>query len=322
MNDDWYLQIAEGNFAIFDSFVKAKTVLAEHNKIACSISGGGDSDIVLDICTKLDPEKRIRYVWFNTGMEYAATKRHLDYLEQKYGITIERISAIKTIPQCCREYGQPFLNKIVSQFIEALQKHGFQWEDEPYEVLLEKYPGCGSYIRWWCSRHTFHSYNISHNKYLKEFLIAHPPTFPISNKCCLYAKKKVGARFDKEFEADLNIMGIRKAEGGVRSVIKSCFTSGDGKKRDVYRPIFWYTDFDKWSYETMFDVKHSDCYRVWGLKRTGCVGCPYNRKLESELEIMKTYEPNMYKAACNVFADTYEYTRQYREFVRGMKEKE
>lgn len=40
MSED-FLQIAEGNFAIFDSFVKAKTVLAEHNKIACSISGGG-----------------------------------------------------------------------------------------------------------------------------------------------------------------------------------------------------------------------------------------------------------------------------------------
>ena len=317
MNIHELMQKAEGNFAIFDGYAKAYSVLSRHDNIACSISGGSDSDIVLDICARLDPEKKIRYVWFNTGMEYAATKRHLDYLEQKYGITIERIPAIKSIPICCREYGQPFLSKLVSQYIGSLQMRGFQWEDEPYEVLVEKYPYNRSYIGWWCNKHQFHSYNINHNQYLKEFLIAHPPTFRISNKCCIYAKKKVGQKFDKENDSDLHIVGIRKSEGGVRAGLKSCFTPGEGK--DVYRPIFWYKDEDKRAYEQLFDVHHSDCYEVWGLKRTGCVGCPFNRKLEEELDVIQKYEPNLYKAACNVFHDSYEYTRQYREFVKEMK---
>lgn len=33
-------------------------------------------------------------------------------------------------------------------------------------------------------------FNISYNKYLKEFIIQNPPDFRISKKCCTYAKKK------------------------------------------------------------------------------------------------------------------------------------
>ena len=46
-----------------------------------SISGGADSDMMLDMIQALEPEKNypsdvIRYAWFDTGIEYTATKRH------------------------------------------------------------------------------------------------------------------------------------------------------------------------------------------------------------------------------------------------------
>ena len=60
-----------------------------------SISGGADSDMMLDMLMALDPAKNypnseIHYVWFDTGIEYTATKQHLKALEEKYGIAIER----------------------------------------------------------------------------------------------------------------------------------------------------------------------------------------------------------------------------------------
>lgn len=60
-----------------------------------SISGGADSDMMLDMLMALDPAKNypfneMHYVWFDTGIEYTATKQHLKNLEEKYGITIER----------------------------------------------------------------------------------------------------------------------------------------------------------------------------------------------------------------------------------------
>ena len=82
------------DFLIFDGMVKTNSIInkPEYKNIMCSISGGSDSDIILDILTKLDVDKKIHYVWFNTGIEYQATKDHLDFWEEKYGITIERES--------------------------------------------------------------------------------------------------------------------------------------------------------------------------------------------------------------------------------------
>ena len=64
----------------------------------CSISGGSDSDIVLDLIHKVDEDGKVKYVWIDTGLDYTATKEHLDFLEQKYGITIERVKPDKPIP--------------------------------------------------------------------------------------------------------------------------------------------------------------------------------------------------------------------------------
>ena len=81
-------------------------------------------------------------------------------------------------------------------------------------------------------------------------------------------------------------------------------------------PIFWYTNKDKEAYEQIFNIQHSRCYTEYGLKRTGCCGCPYNKDFESDLEIIKQYEPKLYKAVNNIFHDSYEYTRLYNEYCK------
>ena len=86
---------------------------------------------MLDIVWRCDKENKVDYVWFDTGLEYQATKEHLEYLEEHYGIKIIRHKAIKAIPLSCKEYGQPFVSKQVSEFIQRLQSHNFKWEDEP-----------------------------------------------------------------------------------------------------------------------------------------------------------------------------------------------
>lgn len=283
---------------------------------------------MLDLLSKLDVQQRIKYVWFDTGIEYQATKDHLKYLEQQYGIEIERIKAVKPIPVSCKEYGQPFISKYVSENMSRLQQHNFQWEDDTFENLNEKYPKCKSPLRWWTnnwdsSEYGYSRFNIAYNKYLKEFIIQNPPTFAISNKCCAYAKKNVGKQYIKDSGSNLSIIGVRKAEGGIRAArYKSCFEpNNDADKNDIayYRPLLWYKNEDEEEYDRLFGIKHSDCYEVYGLTRTGCVGCPYNRKINEELEIMEKYEPNLAKAAKNIFRESYEYTQQYREFCQHMK---
>ena len=318
------------NEVIGDNFVKAWTYInrTQYSTILCDISGGSDSDLVLDICCRCDKDKKIHYAYYDTGIEYKATKDHLDYLENKYGVTIYRYHAYKyglCVPTACKIYGQPFLSKQVSEFMMRLQMHDFQWEDESYEVLINKYPNCISALKWWCNNkgnddNPDSKFGINRNKWLKEFIIANPPRFKISNKCCQYAKKDVYHKVAKEINAQMNIYGVRKAEGGARaSAYKSCFSNDDILAR--YRPIWHYKENDKRDYEAHFGIVHSECYSKYGLQRTGCVGCPFGRNFEEELEACKKYEPNLYKAVCNIFKDSYEYTKQYRNFCKVMNEK-
>lgn len=322
------------NANVVDMFVKADSIInnPKYKSILCSISGGADSDVMLDALTKLDYKHKITYIFFNTGLEYTATKSHLDYLEQRYGVTILRERAIKPIPLCCKEFGQPFLSKRVSDMMERLQNNDFKWEDEPFDVLYERYPNCRSALRWWCNdwngkhvqEYGYSMFNINYNKGLKEFLIQNPPAFKISSQCCSWAKKKVSKQYIKKHKIDLLIIGVRKAEGGARSsAYKNCFDPKNSHHNyDNYRPIFWFTDSDKKWYDEHFGIVHSDCYTKWGFKRTGCVGCPYNRRIEDEISVVAEQEPNMYKAINNIFSESYEYTKQYREFQKQLKEKE
>lgn len=321
MDNDFYFILDNiENETVFNAFVKAKEKLSEYERISVSVSGGADSDVMLDMLSKIDTDHKIKYIWFDTGLEYKATKQHLEYLENEYDITIERHKAIKPIPLCVKQYGLPFLSKRVSQYIQGLQHNNFKWEDKPYEELLKEYPKCKSYLDWWCNKGTFNAYNVNGFAYLKEFLIANPPDFPISNNCCKYSKKMVGDKYDKENNIQVRCIGLRKAEGGNRSGLNSCFFKHDNKS-DFFYPILWFTNQDKEYYENHFSVEHSDCYKVWGFKRTGCTGCPFNKNVIEDLEIIKKYEPNMYTACMNIFGKSYEYTKKYRDFVKMMKGK-
>lgn len=319
---------------IADNLIRAwRTINSPlYNKIVCTISGGADSDVVLDICTQCDKDNKIDYVWFDTGLEYEATKIHLKELEQKYGVTIRPYKAKKPIPVACKAYGQPFLSKRVSDYMSRLQRHGFGWENDDFETLLHKYckwndkrqkwVGCYTALKWWCNQHNSSQFNISQNKYLKEFIIENNPNFKISDKCCKFAKKDVLHSLVSDNDYDLNIFGIRKAEGGTRaSAYKSCFDEKlDGC--DEYRPIFWYHNETKEKYSNHYGIYNSKCYTEYGLKRTGCAGCPFGRDFEFELQVIENYEPKLYVAVNNIFGDSYAYTRKYREFCKEMNEKE
>ena len=317
------------NLAELEAFFKCERHLFLHRKVMVSISGGSDSDIILDLILRViaarynDYTCELHFVFFDTGIEYEASKRHLLYLEQKYNITIERRRAVTPVPNGCRKYGVPFLSKYASEMINRLQKHNFDFSqgDRPFDELLAAYPQCKGALRWWCSINGEKSaYSITRFYMLREFMIENPPDFLISCECCNGAKKNNAKKYERENNIDLNVLGLRKAEGGVRTVaIGTCFTEGVGYRIDTYRPIWWFTDKDKTAYETTHNITHSDCYTKYGLRRTGCAGCPFGSDFENELNIIQQHEPKLYKAVCAIFGKSYEYTRKYREFVKKHK---
>ena len=87
----------------------------------------------------------------------------------------------------------------------------------------------------------------------------------------------------------------------------------------MYRPIFWFNDTTKRTYEDAFGVTHSRCYSEYGFKRTGCACCPFGKDFDHELDMIAEHEPAMHKAASNIFSDSYEYTRAFRKYQREHK---
>lgn len=70
-----------------------------YERIMVSVSGGSDSDIMIDLIERIGyPNGTLVYAFFDTGIEFTATKRHLDFLEEKYGIKIHREKAILPVP--------------------------------------------------------------------------------------------------------------------------------------------------------------------------------------------------------------------------------
>lgn len=308
------------NQTILDTVAKTIDHIEDGKKIMVSVSGGSDSDILVDLFERIGYEPgQVVYVFFNTGIEMEATMRHLDYLEERYGIKIERFRPKCPVPLAVKKEGVPFLSKQVSMYIGRLQCHGFQWEDEPLSVLLKRYPKCKSALKWWCNEWGEESsFNIRGHAGLKEFLMQNPSR-PISDKCCNHAKKDVAHEAEKAYHPEISVVGLRRSEGGERATaFHTCFTPA-GKYAAQFRPIYFWTNADKKQYEDFCGVVHSDCYTVYGMKRTGCAGCPFNSRWEEELEVIKQYEPKLYKAAINIFGESYEYTRKYRKFKESWK---
>ena len=106
---------------------------------------------MVDLLLRCGAGEKTDFVFFNTGLEYVATFEHLEEIERKYGVSIHRIDAIKPIPICVKEYGVPFWSKFASDMIHRLQLHNFQWEDESFDVLIQRYPRCKTALEWWCN---------------------------------------------------------------------------------------------------------------------------------------------------------------------------
>lgn len=337
---------APHKFLAIESIVARR--LREHPNAICSYSGGSDSDILLHLIERtrsifqLPP---VHYCFFNTGLEMEATKRHVREMEKKYGVVIDKYRPKKNIVLATREYGQPFVSKIMSAGLEGIQKKNIPLSiaDEYAEAtdkaakrkeLKARYPGCESTINFLCCCNSAGEPRpdiqlvINSSKYMLDFVKEHPIPFKVSNKCCDCCKKQLAHTVQKGY--DLVITGERRDEGGMRSVPRSgsgngtmCFSeTSSGQFR--LKPLYYVSDADKQWYKDYYGIRYSDAYEVYGLKRTGCCGCSISARAVEDLNTIAPYEPNVVKAAWNIFGDSYRYRAQYNDYkkMRQAQEKE
>lgn len=297
------------DYADFDSpakFEAIKSIIAkrlrEHPNAICSYSGGADSDIMIDLIEqtrKAFDLPTVKYVFFNTGLEMKATKDHVKRTAEKYEVEIE-------------------------EYDKAEDKAAKRQE------LRERYPKCESVINFLCCCNTAGEPRpniqlvINSSKYMRDFIAEYPPDFKISAKCCDYCKKQVAHNVQKAYE--MVITGERRDEGGMRSVPRKdntalCFSeTASGQFR--LRPLYYVSDKDKTWYKERYGIRYSDAYEVYGLTRTGCCGCPISYKAVEDLEKIGKYEPNVVKAAWNIFGKSYTYRMQYNDYKQKRRNAE
>lgn len=320
--------------------------LYQHPNAICSYSGGSDSDIMIDLIetvrTKMFNFPPVKYCFFDTGLEMEATKRHVKEVAEKYGVEITTHRPKKNIVIATKQYGLPFVSKIMSAGLEGVQNKNIPLSiaDEYAEAtdkiakrkeLKERYPKCETTINFLCGCNSAGEPRpdiqlvIGSSKYMLDFIKENPMPFKVSNRCCGCCKKDLAHNIQKAF--DMVITGERRDEGGMRSVPKKdntsmCFSeTANGQFR--LRPLFYVSDADKQWYKDYHKIRYSDAYEVYGFKRTGCCGCSISANAIRDLEILKPYEPKIYKAAWNIFGDSYRYRQQYNEYkaCRMLEEK-
>lgn len=310
--------------------------LTEHPNAICSYSGGSDSDIMIDLIErtrKLFNLPPIKYAFFNTGLEMQATKNHVKATAKKYGVEITEYRPKVNIVQATRQHGVPFVSKIMSAGLSEWQKKGVplsiadeyaaaEDKEAKRQELRERYPKCESVINFLCCCNSKGEPRpniqlvINSSRYMRDFIGECPPDFKISAKCCDYCKKQLAHRVQKDYE--MIITGERRDEGGMRSVPRKdntalCFTeNSDGQYR--FRPLYYVSDADKAWYKDYYGIRYSDAYEVYGLTRTGCCGCPISYKAVEDLEKIRPYEPQVVKAAWNIFGKSYEYRKKYNAY--------
>jgi 3'-phosphoadenosine 5'-phosphosulfate sulfotransferase (PAPS reductase)/FAD synthetase len=306
------------------TYQKARMVMEKHygDNVWISYSGGADSDTVMWLMRHLGYE--LPAFFFDNGIEYKASIEHIDYMRSQ-GFHIEKIKPKHTIPYAQKEYGKPFLNKMVSSMIYRLQKNGFDFQKDgkkDLDTLLKEFPNTISGVKWWKGEYKGR-FSIEFNKHLREFLLEYGIPFEVSDKCCNVSKKNPGKEFVKENNVDLVLMGLRKAEGGFRATNDDCYKETNRVRGfPVYMPIYYWKDADRQLFDETYNIKHSRCYTEYGLSRTGCVACPFARKYKEELSIAEKYEPKLAKAVKHIFKDSYEWTEKYRDFYEEQNKKE
>ena len=308
-------------YADFDSpakFEAIKSIIArrliERPNAICSYSGGSDSDILLHLIEqvrKMLELPPVHYAFFNTGLEMKAIKQHVRDMEKHYGVTIKEYRPKKNIVLATREYGIPFVSKIMSAGLEGVQNKNIPLSiaDEYAEAedkiakraeLKKRYPGCETTINFLCGCNSKGEPRpdiqlvINSSDYMLDFIKENPIPFKVSNRCCEVCKKATAHSIQKNYE--MVITGERRDEGGMRSVPRKdstsmCFSeTADGKFR--LRPLYYVSDADKAWYKEYYGIRYSDAYEIYGLTRTGCCGCSISSKAIEDLE--KKYEGKGY----------------------------
>lgn len=118
----------------------------------------------------------------------------------------------------------------------------------------------------------------------------------VSNMCCTVLKKRTVHKYEKE-SGKKAILGVRSFESRTRKAkYSSCFT-----KNGMFTPIYDLSDELLEKIIVKHNIEVPSVYQH--ISRTGCMGCPYGKNPELELQLVS---PQQRKFVTKYFKESYE----------------
>jgi len=241
------------------------------NEYSLSYSGGRDSHFLYWFIKTILKDDKIKIVACNT------LKEHSEILQRMYRYAdVVVYPKIKT-KEFKEKYGLPCFTKLQDEYIERYQK-GLRSEN-CLNVIYGK------------------NITMNLNKKARELLLS-GKLHKISNKCCKIFKKDPLIKWNKENNKK-SIIGVTQEESKIR---KQAYGGLFTKKED-FTPIFDLTNELLKKIESIHNIEIPKIYDY--VDRTGCMGCPYAPKKNTEKELTLISESQR-KATIDFFKESYE----------------
>lgn len=248
-----------------------------------SFSGGKDSTVLHHLIDFALPGNKIPRVYCDTGIDFndiRAFVKGLASTDSRFQI----IKPGKNIKAMLEENGYPFKSKFHSHICAIYSRQG-------KAGCVAKYADSSSLSASTCPKSL-------------KWQFEKPLDYPISDKCCYKLKKEPFAVYERETGRRIGITGMRQGEKGLREHL-GCLTT---KKGEVARfhPLAPLPDDFMQMFIERFEVQLCRLYYPpFNFSRTGCKGCPYNVKLQEELETLQMFLPAERKQCEEIWKPVY-----------------
>lgn len=256
-----------------------------------SFSGGKDSTVLSKLIDIAIPNNEIPRVFINTGIEYKAI---VDFVHEKMKNDKRFIEIKPSIPlsMIFRKYGYPFKSKEHSQLVHLFQQNGHS------KTTLRYYDPPENRKRFGCPK--ILKYQFEEGTQLK-----------ISDKCCTKLKKEPFTKWQEENSKPYKMTGERLSEGGLRASHKGCLVIDKNSKLKKFKPLNPVTsEWLEW-FINEYQIELCKLYdEPYNFKRTGCLGCPFNIKLQYTLDTLENTLPLEKKKAEAIWKEVYQEYRR------------
>ena len=279
-------------FLLQDRIQKIQQIINQYGEenFYISFSGGKDSTVLSHLIDHALPNNKIPRVYANTGIEFNMIQNFVFNLSNKDN----RVIIIKpSIPirKMLETEGYPFKSKHHS---EACRRYRQNKDSE------------------WVQKYVEGFYNWSANKCPKKLKYQFTDDFnylKISDLCCEYLKEKPLDNWAKENNKPYHIIGLMREEGGRRQSA-NCLSFRNNKLH-AFQPLVAVTkEWENW-YIEQYDIEICEIYKEpYNFDRTGCKGCPFNIKLQEELDTLEKYLPNERKQCEIIWGPVYQEYRR------------